>query len=193
MNEIRGLVLMVLSALGGFFMPITDFMLAILVLLGCNFFSGWIEDELHGEGWKWKKAFKTFYECLVMVAIGAFVFVMGHFMHKEGAAVQCLSAIYLAGIWFYSVNILTNWKKILPEGTTLWLFVNFLHFIISMKFVEKIPYLKEFLQQAKTQPKSKLDIALEVLLGHVPDEVREKAIEELKKEGVSYESGVEVG
>lgn len=147
MNEIKGVLLMILSALGGFFMPITDFMVAILVLLGINFFSGWIEDELHGSGWKWKKAFKMFYECLVMVGIGAAVFVIGHFMHNDGGAIQCLSAIYFAGIWFYSVNILNNWKKILPEATTLHRFVSFIHFVISMQFVEKVPYLKAFLTQ----------------------------------------------
>ena len=58
-----------------------------------------------------------------------------------------------------------------------------------MKFVEKIPYLKEFLQQNKTQPKSKMDIALEILLGHVPVDVRDKAIEELKKNGTSTKKG----
>ena len=145
MNEIRAALLAVLTALGGFFLPITDFIVAILVLLIVNFFSGWIEDECNGTGWKWRKAFKTFYECLVMAGIGVFTFTMGHFMHREEESIMCLSAIYLAGIWFYAVNILNNWKKILPEGETLWLFVNFIHFIISMKFVEKIPYLKEFL------------------------------------------------
>lgn len=147
MNEIKGLLLMVLAALGSFFMPITDFMLAILVLLGINFLSGWIEDEMHGEGWRWKKAFKTLYECFVLCGIGAAIFVIGRFMHREQAAVQCLSVIYLAGTWFYSVNILNNWKKILPDGTTLYRYVSFLHFIVSMKFVEKIPYLKAFLMQ----------------------------------------------
>ena len=51
---------MVFSALSGFFMPIQDLMLAILILLGVNFLSGWIEDSLHADGWKWKKAFKAF-------------------------------------------------------------------------------------------------------------------------------------
>lgn len=148
-SEVKGALIAILTALGGFFLPITDFMLAILILLGINFVSGWIEDELHGDGWKWKKAFKTFYECLVMVGIGASIFVIGHFMHKEDAAIQCLSAIYLAGIWFYSVNILNNWKKIIPGHTTLHMFVSFLHFIISMQFVEKIPFLKAFLLQEK--------------------------------------------
>lgn len=145
MVEIKAALVAVISALGGFFFPVTDFMVAILVLLAVNFFSGWIEDEIHGQGWKWRKAFKTFYECLVMVGIGACVFTIGHFMHKDTAAVQCLSVIYLAGMWFYTVNILNNWKKILPEGSTLYTFVCFLLFVISLKFVEKIPYLKEFI------------------------------------------------
>lgn len=151
MDEIKGVVLIVVSALSGFFMPIQDFMIAILVLLGVNFVSGWLEDELHAQGWKWKKAFKTFYECCIMLAIGAFVFVIGHFMHRESSALQCLTAIYAAGVWFYSVNILNNWKKILPAGTTLRRFVTFLHFVVSMKFVERIPYLKAFLQQAEEE------------------------------------------
>jgi len=123
-SEIKGVLMVILTALGGFFLPITDFIVAILILLGINFLSGWIEDELHGEGWRWKKAFKTFYECLVMCGIGAFIFVIGHFMHREDAAIQCLS---------------------------LHRFVNFLHFIISMQFVEKIPYLKAFLMQEKNE------------------------------------------
>lgn len=147
MNEIKAVLLMVLSALSGFFMPIGDLIVAILILLGVNFVSGWIEDELHADGWRWKKAFKTMYECCVLVGIGAFVFVMGHFMHRKESAVQCLTAIYWAAIWFYAVNISNNWKKIIPKGTTLHRFVAFLHFILSMKFVEKVPYLKAFLTQ----------------------------------------------
>ncbi|UKK52652.1 hypothetical protein [Prevotella sp. E2-28] len=156
MVEIRAALVAIISALGGFFFPVTDFMVAILILLGVNFLSGWIEDEIHGQGWKWRKAFKTFYECLVMVGIGACVFTIGHFMHKDTAAVQCLSVIYLAAMWFYAVNILNNWKKILPEGSTLYIFVSFLHFTISLKFVEKIPYLKEFMDANKANTQHKI-------------------------------------
>ncbi len=147
MDEIKGVLLIILSALSGFFMPISDLLVAILILLGVNFVSGWIEDELHSGGWRWKKAFKTFYECCVLVGIGAFVFVMGHFMHRAEGAIQCLTAIYAAAIWFFSVNILRNWLKIIPDGTTLHRFISFLYFIVALKFVEKIPYLKEFLMQ----------------------------------------------
>ena len=152
-DQVKAVILMVLSALSGFFMPISDFIIAMLILLGVNFLSGWIEDEIHSDGWKWKKAFKTFYECCVLVGIGAFVFVMGHFMHRSSGAIQCLTAIYAAAIWFYSVNILNNWKKILPDGTTLYRLVKFLHFVISMKFVEKVPFLKEFIMQEEASKK----------------------------------------
>lgn len=154
-NELKAVLLIVFSALGSFFMPITDYMIAILMLLGVNFLSGWIEDELHGKGWKWKKAFKTFYECFVMVAIGACLFVIGHYMHKDANTIQCLSMIYFAAIWFYSVNILNNWKKILPSDTTLHRFVSFLHFVVSLQFVEKVPYLKAFLMQEAKEKENK--------------------------------------
>ena len=144
-DQIKAVMLMILSALSGFFMPIHDLMMAILILLGVNFASGWIEDCLHAEGWKWKKAFKAFYECCVLCGIGAFIFLIGHYMHRQAEGVQCLTGIYFAAIWFYSVNILNNWRKILLKGTTIYKFVSFLHFLVSMKFVEKIPYLSEFI------------------------------------------------
>lgn len=148
-EQIKGVLLMVFSALSGFFMPIQDLMLAILILLGVNFLSGWIEDCIHADGWKWKKAFKAFYECCVLCGIGAFIFVMGHYMHKQDSSIQCLTAIYFAAIWFYSVNILGNWRKILVKGTTIYSFITFLHWLVSMKFVEKIPYLSEFINSGE--------------------------------------------
>ena len=150
-DQVKAVVLMILSALSGFFMPIHDLMAAILILLGVNFVSGWIEDSLHADGWKWKKAFKAFYECCVLCGIGAFIFLMGHYMHRQEESVQCLTGIYFAAIWFYSVNILNNWKRILLPGTTIYRFVAFLHFLVSMKFVERIPYLNEFINTNKEE------------------------------------------
>lgn len=152
MDNIRVPLLVVISAIGAFFYPVIDFVIAILILLVINFFSGWIEDEIHGEGWKWSKAFKTFSECAVMSGIGFFVFAIGHYMHRDEAAETLVCVVYMAGIWFYAVNILNNWKKILPEGSTLYLYISFLHFTVSLKFVNKIPFLKEFLN---TNPTSK--------------------------------------
>lgn len=143
-DQIKALLLVALSALSGFFMPIEDYITAILILMGVNFLSGWIEDTLHADGWKWAKVRKTFTECCVLVAIGAFVFVIGHYMHMEAAAVQAVSCIYMAAIWFYVINILRNWQKILRKGTTLRRYVDFLHWVVALKFVERIPYLQEY-------------------------------------------------
>lgn len=143
-EQIKALFLVALSALSAFFMPIEDFVAAILILMGVNFVTGWIEDTLHADGWKWAKVRKTFVECCVLVAIGAFVFVMGHFMHMKTEAVQAVCCIYMAAIWFYCINILKNWQKILKEGTTLRAFVDFLHWVVALRFVEKIPLLKEY-------------------------------------------------
>ena len=87
LDQIKAVLLMVYSALSGFFLPIHDFIVAILLLLAVNFLSGWIEDSLHADGWKWKKAFRTMLECCVLCGIGAFIFVIGHFMHQQNGAV----------------------------------------------------------------------------------------------------------
>ena len=39
-DQVKAVMLMILSALSGFFMPIHDLMMAILILLGVNFASG---------------------------------------------------------------------------------------------------------------------------------------------------------
>lgn len=39
-DQIKAVFLMVMSALSGFFMPIHDLVVAILILLGVNFLSG---------------------------------------------------------------------------------------------------------------------------------------------------------
>ena len=108
-----------------------------MILLGVNFISGWIEDCLHADGWKWRKAFKAMRECCVLCGIGAFVFVMGALYAPAKQCGAMPDGHLCSRDLVYCINILVNWKKIVQKETTLYRFINFLYFVVSMKFVEK--------------------------------------------------------
>lgn len=147
MQHIKDTVIIVGSALLGFFHPISDFLIAILILLLVNFASGLLEDELDGTGWKGKKAWKAFTELFIITGIAFFVFALGHFMHSEQMAVQCLSVICYAAIYFYCRNILNNWLKIVPKDTTLYRFLLFLNYLIGLYFLDRVPGLKAYFKR----------------------------------------------
>lgn len=151
MNQMRDALVVIFTALLGFFHPITDFLIAILILLFVNFASGLLEDELHGDGWKGKKAWKAFTELFVLTGIGCFVFVIGHFMHNESGATQCISAVCYGAIYYYCKNILKNWLKITPKDTTLYKLLGLLYYLISLYFIEYIPGAKGYFKREKQE------------------------------------------
>ena len=144
MDKIKDIIVIVTSTLLGFFAPIGDFIVAILILMAVNFISGLLEDELNGTGWKGKKAFKAFTELFVLTGIGAFVYAMGHFMHAESESVACVSAVCYAAIYFYTRNIIFNWLKITNPDTTLHKLFLFLYWVVGFYFLEKVPGLKAY-------------------------------------------------
>lgn len=150
MQQVKDIAIVIGTALLGFFHPIQDFLIAIMILLVVNFGSGLLEDELHGEGWKRKKAWQAFTEMFVLTGIGCFVFVIGHFMHNEAGAAQCVSGVCYAAIYFYCKNILKNWLKITPEGTTLHGVLGFFYYMVSLYFLEKVPGLKGYFKKDDT-------------------------------------------
>ena len=156
MDKIKDIIVIVTSTLLGFFAPIGDFIVAILILMAANFISGLLEDELTGPGWKRKKAFKAFTELFVLTGIGAFVYAMGHFMHAESQSVACVSAVCYAAIYFYTRNIIFNWLKITPKETTLHKFFLFLYWLVGFYFLEKVPWLKAYFTSGQNDIENKI-------------------------------------
>ena len=56
MNEVKVIIVNVITAVLGFLSPIQDFMVAIVVLFACNFVFGLTADMVTGGEWSWKKA-----------------------------------------------------------------------------------------------------------------------------------------
>lgn len=156
MDKLKDIIVIVASTLMGFFAPISDFIMAIMILMSVNFVSGLLEDELNGTGWKRKKAFKAFTELFVLTGIGAFVYAMGHFMHAESQSVACVSAVCYAAIYFYTRNIIFNWLKITPKETTLHKFFLLLYWLVGFYFLEQVPWLKAYFMSGQKDIDNKI-------------------------------------
>ena len=153
MVQIKGFFLAAISAILSFFMPIEDFIIAMIFLFGLNFIFGLVADITNGKGWNKKKAEMFFIYCFIFFIIAVSMFVIGHFMHAYTEAVQGVKYLCVISLWFFSVNITRNWMSITPISSTFHNIAYFLNYILSIQFIERIPFMKEFIQEKEKQKK----------------------------------------
>lgn len=127
------------------FFPLTDFanyMYAIMLLATFNIILGWIADK----EFSFKKACKAGiflggYLALLMMIISTCLL-----MDVDDADTkEYTSWVTWVMIYFYSVNILKNWKKDQPENKV----IAFLYWVLTVQFVNNIKYLKEYFNKEK--------------------------------------------
>lgn len=149
MAEIKGFLVAAFSAVLSFFMPISDFIEAMIMLFLVNFVFGVLADIVNGQGWSKKKANTFFLYCLVFFAIALFIFTIGHLLHAHNEAIQGVKYLCVVSLWFFGVNIARNWKQITIEGSTFHKLASFIYYVLSMQVVEKIPFLRQFIEDKK--------------------------------------------
>ncbi|WP_278485761.1 hypothetical protein [Hoylesella nanceiensis] len=149
MNDIRTFIIAIVSGLLALLSPIKDFMHAMILVFVINFFCGLIADYRSGGKWSTKKAMLFFYSITVFFVLISTFFVIGKFMHNPDEALFSVKFTCLFGLWVFSVNITKNLKIMLIEGSPMWHIANFLHFILSLKVINKIPFLNDYLTITK--------------------------------------------
>ena len=149
LNEIRFLIVSVVSGVMGLLLPIKDFMYAMILLFAVNYVFGLVAGLVAGEGWSMKKSMVFFYHCALFFAISAFLFLIGHFLHAEGEAVGCVKTLCGIAIYFYTTNVVRNWRSMLVKNTTMYKVADAVYFILTMKVVERVPYVSEYLKAKK--------------------------------------------
>ncbi|MBF1421679.1 MAG: hypothetical protein HXN45_08415 [Prevotella nanceiensis] len=122
---------------------------AMILVFVINFFCGLIADYRSGGKWSTKKAMLFFYSITVFFVLISTFFVIGKFMHNPDEALFSVKFTCLFGLWVFSVNITKNLKIMLIEGSPMWHIANFLHFILSLKVINKIPFLNDYLTITK--------------------------------------------
>ena len=149
MNDIRTFIIAIVSGLLALLSPIKDFMHAMILVFVINFFCGLIADYRSGGKWSTKKAMLFFYSIAVFFVLISAFFVIGKFMHNPDEALFSVKFTCLFGLWIFSVNITKNLKIMLIEGSPMWHMANFLNFILSLKVINKIPFLNDYLTITK--------------------------------------------
>lgn len=141
-NVIVGIIMAVLAYLK----PIEGEMWSLFLIFFLNFAFGYLSGMIaNGEDFSIKKAFRCIGEATVFFVLCASIYAVGRFKDNEAGALQCVSFITYVIIYFYATNILKNLKKTFRNGTTPWLVVSFLYYVLRFKFIERIPFLAEYM------------------------------------------------
>ena len=149
-DSIKNLIITISSILIGYFAPLKDvvFVIFFVFLLNCVF--GLIAGVgVQGEKFSLKKFFRCIMETLVFYVIVLSIYLVGEKMGNPDGAVQCISGVVYAIIYFYFVNILRNAHKLLPNSKG----IKFLFYVLSFEMIKKIPYLQQYQEHAETVEK----------------------------------------
>lgn len=143
MESIKSYIAISMAAILAYFQPIHSVLEAITLLFVINFLVGLMAGLFaNRECFDFKKAFRCITEASVLLFILASVFFIGDHAGAKGQALQAISTIAYALIYFYSVNIVKNLKQLLPKSRS----IAFLYNLISIELIAKIPYLNNFLK-----------------------------------------------
>lgn len=146
---IKSALMVFMTLFTSFFSPIHDFLLVVFILFILNFLYGLISDICQGGEFSLKKAFQSIWYVVGFMLLLFLAFGIGKKMHIEDTSViNFTSWITWVVIYFYSINILRNWKTIQPKNEV----VSFLYWVLSVKFVEKIKHLSEYLKKKEEKP-----------------------------------------
>lgn len=152
-NMAVGIVLSILAYLE----PIDGELKSLFLVFFLNFIFGYLSGMVKGEDFSLKKALVCIGHAAIFFVLCASVYVIGKAKGQMAGAVQCVSFITYLVLYFYSLNILKNCKKIFKEDTAPWHVVNTLYFILRFKFIEQIPYLRDYLDTQKNDPSISID------------------------------------
>jgi hypothetical protein len=142
MENIKVLLVGTLTTLAAYLSPISSVIFSVLYVFIFNFACGYLAGMANGEKFAWKKTFSTVKEVAVYYMILVSIFIVGERMGNNEAALQAVTTITYAFIYFYSVNIFRNLVIIFKGNRG----INFIYFVISFEVIKKIPFMDSFIK-----------------------------------------------
>lgn len=148
LSTFKAIIVVITSSILAYLTPVKDIMLCIMISFTANFLTGYIAGIVtQCEMFSLKKAKVAIYEAVVYLLLIAIIFTLGEKMGDKEWALKCLSIITYAWIYFYLVNILKNLKRLFPLSRGL----AFVYYVVSLEFVKRFPYLKDFIDSEKNK------------------------------------------
>ena len=144
MEKIKVFAAVSISAILAYFEPIQNVLVSVSWLFVLNFLFGLLAGLVaNKERFSFRKAFVCISEASVFLLILAVVFYIGDHIGVRAGALQAVSTITYALIYFYSVNIFKNLRQLFPGSKT----IAFIHYLISVEILQKLPHLNHFLRK----------------------------------------------
>lgn len=140
-TELKNLLVTLLSVTLAYFAPLNDMVFIIFFIFLINMLAGMISGiVVNNEPFNNKKFFRCLMETFVFYVIVLCIYVIGEKLGNVGGAMQCITGVVYAILYFYGTNILRNINQLFPDSKTL----AFIYYVVSFEIVKKIPYLQQF-------------------------------------------------
>lgn len=144
-EQVKNVIVGIIIAILAYLEPINGELQTLFLVFFLNFLFGYLSGMVKGEDFDLKKALVCVLHATIFFVLCAAVYIVGRLKGQMSGAIQCVSFITYLIIYFYGLNILRNCKKIFKENTAPWQVVNALYFILRFKFIEHVPFLKDYI------------------------------------------------
>ena len=145
-ERIKDIVVSVVLAVLAYLKPIEGELTSLMIIFFLNFVFGYLSDMIaNGQDFSLKKAVVCIGHATAFFVLCAAVYVIGRLKGQMAGSVQCVSFISYLVLWFYGLNILRNLCLIFKKDTPPWYVVSALYYILRFKFVDKLPFLSDYL------------------------------------------------
>ena len=154
MQTSKSFIAVSLATILSYFQPIQSILTAILWLFVLNFLFGLVAGIVaNKENFSFRKAFTCISEVSVFLVILSTIFFIGDHLGARGGAMQAISTITYALLYFYSVNILKNLKLLFPASKGLIWIYN----LLSIELIAKLPRLNKIFSTMDSMPDANTD------------------------------------
>lgn len=144
--QIKTTIVMIVSAIMAFLSPLSADLSIMLILFGCNAFFGIVADVVVGRKWSKKKFQWAFVEALLFFLFVLIIYAIGVIKCNMGGALQCVSFVSYALIYYYGTNITRNLMNILPDDNVGHKCFSFMYYILSVEFIKRVPFLSAYIR-----------------------------------------------
>lgn len=151
MEDLKTLIITTLAALAAYFSPIYGMVLSATVIFILRFIVGYLTSKrVDNEDFSFKKAFNCVIEATVFYVLISCTFFIGDHMNNQNGALQSISMITYALLYFFSVNVTGNLKRLFQESQ----WIAFIHYVISIEFIKNVSFIDTFLKQKNDNGKN---------------------------------------
>lgn len=151
MDDIKTVVVYAVGAIMTLLAPIQNFMYAMLILFGVNFFFGLIAARMKKEKWSTKKALMFYVYVVVFLLIACTSFIIGELMGEHEQAVAVVKILCYIAVYIFGTNIFRNLRKIVPKGTAWYKLFDLCYYTLSVKFIERFDFVKKWREESDTE------------------------------------------